>query len=168
MQKKSSIYLLKLFATIVAGILLNLTSLQATVAGKTPVSYQKAFDDAVKVAAMKNSWTVMRGAGNSMAPLYGDNSVLVVEKASFTQLSLGMVAVYRDSEGSLVAHTVTAKTDSGWVAQGLNNRGEDPERISKKNFVGVVFGVFNASQDWQQSKTRPTTEQIPVVYGKTF
>ncbi len=145
MQKNPRKDLFKLISTIAATAILGLSSMQAAPIGKTTIPYQKALNDAVKVAAMKNTWTVMRGAGDSMVPLYGENSVLVVEKASFTELTAGMVAVYKDSEGSLVAHSLTAKTGSGWIAKGLNNRSQDPERVSAENFVGVVFGVFNAS-----------------------
>ncbi len=168
MQKKSRKDLLKLISAIAATALLGLSSIQAAPTGKTTISFEKALHDANKVAAMKSSWSVMLGAGNSMTPLYGENSVLVVEKASFTQLSVGMVAVYKDSEGSLVAHPLTAKTGSDWVARGINNRGEDPERVSAENFVGVVFGVFNASQSLQESGVEYSVEETPVVYGKTF
>ena len=170
MQKKSRKDLFKLISIIAATAVLGLTSMQAAVApaGKTTISYQKALNDAVKVAAMKNTWTVMRGAGDSMIPLYGENSVLVVEKASFTQLSAGMVVVYKDSEGTLVAHPLTAKAGSDWVARGINNQSQDPERVSAENFVGVVFGVFNASQSGQESGVQISAQEIPVVYGKTF
>ncbi len=168
MQKKSSHYLSKFVSTIAAVTFLGLSSLQAAPAGKTTISYEKALSDAVKIAGMKNSWSVMRGAGNSMVPLYGENSVLVVEKASFTKLSAGMVVVYKDSEGSLVAHPLTGKTGSGWVAQGINNRGVDPEKVNEENYVGVIFGVLNASEGWQESGAEYSAEQIPLVYGKTF
>ena len=168
MKKKTSHCLSKFVATFIASTLLGLSSLSAAPAGKTPISYEKALNDAVKVAGMKKSWSVMRGAGNSMVPFYGENSVLVVEKASFAKLSAGMVAVYKDSKGTLVAHPLTARTDSGWLAQGINNRGQDPERVNEENFVGVVFGVFNASEGWQESSAKYSAEQIPLVYGKTF
>ncbi len=168
MQKKSRKDLFKLISTIAVTTVLSLTSMQAASSGKTTFTYQKALNDAAKVAAMNDSWTVMRGAGNSMLPLYGENSVLVVEKASFSQLSTGMVAVYKDSEGSLVAHTLTAKADSGWIAKGINNKSQDPEKVSAENFVGVVFGVFNAFQSGQESVAQISAQEIPVVYGKTF
>jgi len=117
---------------------------------------------------MKNTWTVMRGAGDSMVPLYGENSVLVVEKASFSKLSADMVVVYKDSEGDLVAHPLTSKAGSDWNARGINNQSQDPEKVSAENFVGVVFGVFNASQSGLDSGAQISAQVIPVVYGKTF
>ena len=130
--------------------------------------YKKAIRDAEKVAELSESWRVMRGVGNSMLPLYGENSVLLVEMTDFEYLGAGMIAVYRDAKGDLVAHQVRGRARDGWITQGINNRREDPSPVTTLNFVGTLFGVLNASEGASSLSASEATSKYPVVYGKEY
>ena len=150
--------------------ILSFFAVSSMMAGMTPKSgipYDLALRDAEAVAARRESWQVMRGAGQSMLPLYGENSVLVVERGSFQALKSGMVAVYRDVQGDLVAHRLNARSGGGWIAKGINNRVSDPSLVTENNFVGLVFGVFNAA-DAPQAEIVASMDRLPVVIGKQF
>jgi len=133
-------------------------------ASVTNVPFTKALQDAEKIAGMNKNWQVMVGAGNSMAPLYSSNSVLVVENADYEELQVGMIVVYRDASGELVAHTITAKNDNGWTAKGINNRNSDPEQVTEANLVGLIFGVFTADA----APENTIADNYEIVLGKTF
>ena len=136
--------------------------------GALSLPYKKAIRDAEKVAELSESWRVMRGAGNSMLPLYGENSVLLVEMTDFEYLGAGMIAVYRDTNGDLVAHQVRGRARDGWITQGINNRREDPSPVTTLNFVGTLFGVLNASEGASSLSASEATSKYPVVYGKEY
>lgn len=165
MMKTALSNLSKTISIFTATCAIAITSLNGAMNATAPVSYEKALSDANKVAALNDSWTVMRGAGDSMTPLYGENSVLVIDSVSYDSLKTGMVAVYRDATGELVAHPVKGQTGEGWVAKGINNRTDDPGLVNAENFVGVVFGVLNASS---APSIASNVDALPVVYGKKY
>jgi hypothetical protein len=85
---------------------------------------------------------VGQGGGNSMQPIYGDNTVLVIEPIAWDQLRAGMNVAYRDPFGNRIVHRLLYKQDGYWVAQGLNNPGPDKYPVMPKNLIGVVYGSF--------------------------
>lgn len=126
--------------------------------------------DAQRVASMNARWEAMRASGLSMAPYYADDSILLVERSAWGQLREGMIIVYADAAGDLVGHTLVRQTEAGWVARGVNNDGEDPALVTRENFVGVIFGVFNTAGLPESSTllAEVSSSQLPVVLGKRY
>ncbi len=129
----------------------------------TPVSYNRALADAERVACLNPDWMVMRTAGDSMAPHYSDNAVLLVAKTHFHTLRPGMIVVYRDQDGDLVGHTLVAMNGDGWIARGQNNSINDPHPVTPENIVGVLFGVFHSS-----GADASTGSHLPLVVSKRY
>lgn len=82
------------------------------------------------------------GSGGSMAPVYGDNTLLVIHPVDYADLEPGMIVAYRSSRGTNVVHRLVRRESSGWVAEGINNPREDTERVTESNLVGVVYATF--------------------------
>ena len=91
------------------------------------------------MAAREPGREVLFGAGESMAPVYGDGSVLVTRPIDYRQLRAGMTVVYVSIEGHRVAHRLIRLEDHGWRAQGINNDTPDAELVTPENLVGVVY-----------------------------
>ncbi|HRE06315.1 MAG TPA: S24/S26 family peptidase, partial [Opitutaceae bacterium] len=79
------------------------------------------------------------GSGESMAPVYGDSTLLVIAKVEFDQLQAGMTVAYQNFLGRRVVHQLLESTSSGWRVQGLNNETADRERVTRENLIGVVY-----------------------------
>lgn len=118
---------------------------RAEVELSSDVRASQAYQDALSVAAMNDNWTAIPAEGTSMLPYYDAKSILMIDRASFTQLQPGMMVVYRDRDGDLVGHQLIRKTENGWIARGVNNGSEDPELVTASNYRGVIFGVFHSS-----------------------
>ena len=84
----------------------------------------------------------MVGRGNSMLPLYHDQTVLVVQSVSMPELQAGMTVVFIGDQGHPVAHTLLEKTPSGWWAIGMGNREADRTRVRFSNLIGVVVRAY--------------------------
>ena len=86
-----------------------------------------------------------KGHGASMAPLYGENTRLVLAPVDFEKLEKGMIVAYRDYQGHRVVHKLAFKQGKSWVAFGLNNDSYDRERVTSENLLGVVYAVINSA-----------------------
>ncbi|MGE9292386.1 S24/S26 family peptidase [Ruficoccus sp. ZRK36] len=142
MKTKTPVTTSFFFALIV---LFSALTARAEVELASDVRASDAYNDALSVAAMNANWTAIPADGTSMLPYYDSKSILMIDRASFNQLRAGMMVVYRDNDGDLVGHQLIRKTENGWVARGINNRGEDPELVTAANYRGVVFGVFHSN-----------------------
>ena len=85
------------------------------------------------------------GTGDSMRPLYGENTVLLLERTPLGQLRAGMTVVYAGASGRRVAHVLVRLTSAGWSVQGLNNPEPDDIRITADNYIGTVVGAYQLS-----------------------
>ncbi len=141
-------------------LLLNNLNLQAR-APASAIDYQFAVKEAKAIIESQEHWQLMRGSGNSMEPLFGEGSLLLVEKASINQIRPGMVVVYRDSSGMLVAHNVERVEITGVQAKGINNSAADPELVTTENLIGVVFGYLH-------TRNAPDRDSLPVAVGKSI
>lgn len=113
---------------------------------RVDVTRNQAWRDAEALAALdKNRLTVI-GAGASMRPVYGENTVLVIQKIPYGSLAPGMNVAYRNQRGTLVLHRLIAKDAGGWRAVGLNNPAEDRDRVTPENLLGIVYASF-ANED---------------------
>jgi signal peptidase I len=100
-----------------------------------------------------------------MEPEFGNASLLLVAHAGFDELQPGMVVVYRDQAGDLVAHKVLQATAGGWIVKGLNNDRADPGLVTAENLRGVVFGILNYDPE---STKLAAADQPTVAYAKQY
>ncbi len=106
------------------------------------VTKNQAWRDAEALAAMDPGRLSVIGAGASMRPVYGEDTVLVLQALPFASLSAGMDVAYRTRDGRVVLHRLVAREGAGWRARGLYNDREDAERVTAENLLGVVFAAF--------------------------
>lgn len=126
------------------------------------VPFTTALAEAQAIVSQQSSWMLYRTEGDSMNPYFGAAALLLVQKASVESLRPGMIAVYEDAEGDLVAHRVERITAEGVIAKGVNNLSEDPLPIRSEALRGVVFGTLHTRGD------APNNIDVPVAYGKRF
>ena len=113
----------------------------------TDVSKQQAWRDAEKVTARGDGRSTVIGAGDSMRPIYGDHTVLVLSKIDYGQLKSGMQVAYVSRSEVRVVHVLLEKDGVGWRVKGLNNENEDRERVTPNNLIGVVYASFATEQN---------------------
>jgi hypothetical protein len=86
--------------------------------------------------------TAALGMGDSMAPLYGENTVVLIGPIDFDDLGKGMNVAYRNNRQQIVIHQLMRKDGPAWVAKGINNPNEDREKVTRANILGVVYTVI--------------------------
>lgn len=106
------------------------------------VSRNQAWRDAESLAALDPARLTVIGAGASMRPVYGENTVLVLQKIPYAALRAGMNVAYRSDRGSLVLHRLLELEAGGWRVAGLNNEAEDLGRVTPGNLLGIVYAAF--------------------------
>ena len=111
------------------------------------VSKLQAWKDAELIASLAPGRTEVVGAGESMKPVYGENTILVISKIGFGDLQPGMSAVYTNRRGRQVVHQLLERKANGWRVQGINNDKEDLDRVTAENLVGVVYASLSYSSD---------------------
>jgi hypothetical protein len=124
-----------------------------TAAPSTHVSRREVWHDAELLAGLEPGRDVLVGAGDSMAPVYGDGTILVIRPVAFNELREGMTVVYLNSEGRRVAHRLVQHEERGWRARGLNNPELDDELITPQNLLGQVYASLAHEPDG--TKTGP-------------
>lgn len=120
---------------------------------------------ALRIAAAGEGRMVFRGEGESMQPFFGNGSFLLARETEYERLSVGMIVIYREDEGSYVAHRLQAQNGDGWQAKGQNNRHADRETITAENFVGIVYAVIHSSG--LGASDSAWFGEIPVALGKS-
>ncbi|MFA6963060.1 MAG: hypothetical protein WC205_20065 [Opitutaceae bacterium] len=116
-------------------------------APSTDVGKLRAWQDAEKVAARAEGRETVVGSGESMMPIYGENTVLVLTKINYADLKPGMQVAYVNEAGHRVVHVLLSLGVNGWRIQGLNNEEEDTERVTRYNLIGVVYASFATDGD---------------------
>jgi hypothetical protein len=107
------------------------------------VNVDQAWHDAKMVAERQPGRMPAVGAGASMQPVYGDNTMLVISPIDYGQLREGMSVAYLNRRGVRVVHRLVEKVDGGWQVIGLNNEREDEDLVTRQNLIGVVYASFN-------------------------
>ena len=107
-----------------------------------PVTLARALTDAHALAGQYAGGAVVRVAGDSMLPYFGDGAVLVTKPVAPERLRLGMVVVYRNRFGETVAHRIEGRAGEGWIVRGYNNDRADSTRVDSHNLLGVVYATF--------------------------
>ncbi|MBW8782536.1 MAG: S24/S26 family peptidase [Verrucomicrobia bacterium] len=110
----------------------------------TDVGRMQAWRDAEDVTARDENRVTVIGAGDSMLPVYGEGTVLVLHKIAYADLETGMQVAYIDGAGHQVVHVLVSydAVRRGWRVRGLNNQDEDRERVTPYNLIGVVYASF--------------------------
>lgn len=103
------------------------------------ISKLQAWKDAELIASLGEGRLEVIGTGDSMAPVYGENTILVISRIAFDQLQSGMTVAYTNQKGHRVVHQLLAKDRLGWRIQGFNNEVEDRDRVTQENLIGVVY-----------------------------
>lgn len=107
------------------------------------VNVDQAWHDAKMVAGRQPGRMPAVGAGASMQPVYGDNTMLVISPIDYSQLREGMSVAYLNRRGVRVVHRLVEEVDGGWRVIGLNNEREDEDLVTRRNLIGVVYASFN-------------------------
>lgn len=95
------------------------------------------------------------GVGDSMEPLFSDETAIVVAPINFKQLKKGMTVVYVNSRGRMVAHSLKGDLPKGWIAQGVGNDEEDDDLVTKHNLVGVIVQAYaQAPSEFRMTLTK--------------
>jgi hypothetical protein len=118
------------------------TTLPQQAVPATDVGRVQAWRDAEQVAGSDGDRITVIGSGESMRPIYGENTVLVLSKIDYDSLKPGMQVAYLNQVGHRVVHVLIEKDSRGWRVQGLNNANEDRERVTRYNLIGVVYASF--------------------------
>lgn len=108
----------------------------------TDVGRLQAWRDAEQVASLDADRVTVLGSGESMKPIYGEGTVLVLTKINYADLKPGMQVAYLNEAGHRVVHVLLQPDERGWRVQGLNNESEDRERVTRYNLIGVVYASF--------------------------
>lgn len=87
---------------------------------------------------------ISKAHGISMAPIYGNNTQVVIAPIEFKDLKENMIVAYKNRWGDFVVHQLVSKFGKKWLVRGINNKTSDQERVTEKNLVGVVYAVFNS------------------------
>jgi len=134
----------------------------------TEVPFTQAIASARRVADLNTGWRVYLSRGESMLPQIGHDSLLLVARGDYAQLTIGMLVVYRDSDGDLVSHRLIARTSEGWVAKGINNYDADPGLVTSDNFQGTVFGIMQYQIGTDDLSIIPVDQRPAIAYAKSI
>jgi len=90
-----------------------------------------------------------------MAPVYNEDTFLVIVKARYEDLQSGMKVAYRTRGGRQVVHQLVDPTPDGWRVRGINNGEVDSERVTADNLLGIVYASVDASIASSEPPARP-------------
>lgn len=107
----------------------------------------EAYRDAELVSAQEERRSTAQGVGHSMAPLYGEGTVLVIHPIRYEELAAGMLVAYLDRQGRRVVHKLVGRTREGWLTIGINNDRIDGEPVTPLNLLGVVYAQLYYSPE---------------------
>lgn len=113
----------------------------------TTASVGEAYRDAEAVANREPGRVTARGMGDSMAPVYGDNTLLVINPIRFEELQPGMTVAYINGRGMRVVHKLVSRSKGGWFVIGINNTRIDEDLVTADNLIGVVYASFHYTDE---------------------
>ena len=118
--------------------------LTAGAAPKSSVPFEKALKDAEMLASTNSAWTVHRTAGKAMGGFFGDNSLILVQEASLSDIRVGMMLVYRSTSGKLISDKVVSLNSNSVETMGVANL-KATVTVTPDMIEGIVFGVFHTA-----------------------
>ena len=137
-------------------------------APKSSAPFEKALKDAEMIASLSADWSVKRTSGISMGDFFGDNSLIVVQKATLRDIRTGMMVVYHSSKGELIAHKVIGHDGHSLRTTGVANWSADPEPVTEDMVVGAVFAVFHTAGAPTGPVVASNGSMIPTALCKSF
>ena len=143
-MKSATRQILSLAALFVA--LTAVSQAHVATAPASPVAIRDALTDAQALARTHVGAKVMKIAGTSMLPYFGDGALVVVTPIDEAKLRAGMLVVYQNRFGETIAHRLVARQDSGWQIKGYNNDQPDSTLVTGANLLGVVYATFYTSR----------------------
>jgi signal peptidase I len=129
------------------------------------MTYDAAVSDALAVTAHRPELSVMRIAGQSMLPFFGDDAVVVVKKIDAARLRAGMIAVYVNRFGEKIAHRVIAPVAGGWQVKGYNNDAADSTVVNGGNLLGIIYATFHSAGRAPVAIAAATLPAIETIYA---
>lgn len=154
------------FAALFAACLVAVAPL--TAAPRSSAPFEKALRDAEMVASLNPAWSIQRTSGSSMGDFFGDHSLIIVQAAKLADIRIGMMVVYRSSEGELISHKVIAHNGVSLRTTGVVNWSADPEPVTEDMLVGAVFAVFHTSGAPSGPALASNGSTIPTAFCKSF
>jgi len=82
-----------------------------------------------------------------MQPVFGEDTLLVINPIAYDDLRPGMTVAYRNRRGVRVVHRLVVKLADGWRIMGLNNDRVDDAVVTRENLIGVIYASFNYDTD---------------------
>jgi len=156
-------------ATAITAILIALLgTLTAGAAPKSSATFDKALGDAEMLAALNPAWSVHRTSGESMGEFFGDNSLILVQTASIKEIAVGMMIVYRSTDGELISHKVVEHNGDHLRTKGSANWNLDPEPVTAEMVVGTIFAVFHAAAAPSGELFASDGAPIPTAFCKSY
>ena len=135
---------------------------------KSSATFGKALRDAEMIANLSPEWHVYRTIGTSMGDYFGDNSLIVVQKADIQEVRVGMMIVYRAASGEFISHKVVAHNGTSLITQGAGNRHMDPDPVTNEMLVGAIFCVFHTAGAPADEILASTGQALSTAFCKTF
>ena len=132
---------------------------EPAVSPSADVTVDQAWRDAKAVAARGPGRMPAVGTGTSMQPVFGKDTLLVINPIAYDDLKPGMTVAYRNQRGVRVVHRLVVKLADGWRIMGLNNDRVDDAVVTRENLIGVIYASFNYDADEPPKKT---TDQKPA------
>ena len=163
MKIKAAVRLILPVSTMVLAIMA--TTAAAKERSDAGMTYDGAVSDALAITAHRPELNVVRVAGQSMLPYFGDDAVVVVKKIDAARLRVGMIAVYVNRFGEKVAHRIIAPVAGGWQVKGYNNAEADSTVVNAGNLLGIVYATFNSSGRAPVAMAASNLPSIETVYA---
>ncbi len=120
---------------------------EPAVSPSADVTVDQAWHDAKTVAARGPGRMPAIGTGSSMQPVFGEDTLLVIDPIAYDDLRPGMTVAYRNRRGVRVVHRLVVKLADGWRIMGLNNDRVDDAVVTRENLIGVIYASFNYDTD---------------------
>lgn len=110
---------------------------------------------------------VVLGLGDSMAPLFQNRTLLVIEKPPFETLAPGMTVVFVGESGSQVAHALIRRVRGGWEVGGVGNIYRDGALVTPANFLGRVTLAIELTRSRRTKGDDRQKPRMPTEAGPT-
>ena len=96
----------------------NTTTVIKSPTPTAPVSKAKAHYIASEISESISGSIIGQGYGESMNPIMGDNTILIIKLVPFDDLEEGMIVAYRDKDANRIVHQLVLKVNESGVAKG--------------------------------------------------
>lgn len=129
-------------------LLAGCTYIPDSSAPESTLSADEGIEVAYQVQNQEEGRVAGWGRGDSMQPVFSDNTVLVIHPIEWEDLEKGMLVAYYGPARDRVVHSlIKHREDRGyWMAKGINNLQADGGRVTKDNLIGVVYASIQTEK----------------------